>query len=100
MRVQNGERRPASFPSGEMNPGEKFESTLTHRPDIGALTRRREYAVRVWAERADGVLTEQLYASIDAATAKVRRTHERGLNARVELVRVVPVCPLDDGAVV
>lgn len=59
--------------------------------DLERLAARHDYAVRVVAERADGVLVTQFYSNLPAAERKVTRTRDRGLRADMHLVRVVPV---------
>lgn len=55
--------------------------------------------MRCWTERADGALVEQIFVNLDGAAKKADRARARGLAARLELVRVTPVQPLDeDGA--
>lgn len=45
----------------------------------------------VLAERRDGIVTSQVYADLGAAERKVWRTREKGLQASLQLVRLVPV---------
>lgn len=69
------------------------------RADLTELSRRRDFYVRVYSERRDGVVQVQVFADLRSAQAKVDRTRSRGLAARIELIRVVSVQPLDDEAV-
>lgn len=58
--------------------------------DIGALARRTGFALLVEAERADHVVTRQIVLTLGAAEKKVARTLDRGLSARIVLVKVTP----------
>lgn len=75
------------------------DSRRLARRDLFDLAGRREYAVRVISQRRDGILVTQLYGDLKAAEKKADRTRARGLDVRLELVRVTPVMPLDDEAV-
>ena len=51
---------------------------------------RYAHALRVVWERADGRACTNFYSTLPAAERKMQRTRERGLAARIELVRLVP----------
>lgn len=67
--------------------------------DVAELAKRRNYGIRVFAERRDGIVTQQVFADLAAAERKAERVRSRGLSVRLELVHLVPVQPLDDEAV-
>lgn len=69
------------------------------RSDLFALAGRREYAVRVVSQRRDGILVTQIFADLKAAERKAARVRSHALDVRLELVRVMPVMPLDDESV-
>ncbi|WP_170206799.1 hypothetical protein [Barrientosiimonas humi] len=87
--------------AGDFNGASTIPQTTDNRAERRAglieLSRRRDFAVRCWTERADGALVEQLFVNLDSAAKKADRARARGLAARLELVRVVPVQPLDGG---
>lgn len=97
--MTNDERRPAgNGTASKVSVGDhtSVPSKSLARRDILELADRRAYAVRVVSIRRDGVLVSQLYADLRAAERKADRTRARGLDARLELVHVIPVQPLDD----
>lgn len=67
------------------------------RRDVVDLAHRRNYGVRVFAERRDGVVTQQVFADLAAAERKAERVRSRGLSVRLELVHLVPVMPIEIG---
>lgn len=77
-------------------------STMTDPTDIGRLARRHDFALLVTSQRADGIVVSQVYASLQSAERKVQRAQERGLEAAMSLVRIVPVAHVsaDDLALV
>lgn len=95
MTLRDAERRPAGNGTAKENPGEKFPSSLPRIADVDLLVHRRDYAVRVFWVRADGVLVAQVYSDTKAAERKLARCMRAGRDARLELVRLVPVQPLD-----
>ncbi|TWE13262.1 hypothetical protein [Rudaeicoccus suwonensis] len=68
----------------------KLSSTIAE-ADLIARAKRHDYAIRVVFERADGRVCSQMYADLSAAERKQVRCHERGLQATLTLVRLVPV---------
>lgn len=80
----NDRSRPKAAP-------ETCGGVSTQSTDLAARARRHDFAVRVLAERRDGVVVAQVYADLPAAERKVARTRERGLSAQMHLVRLVPV---------
>lgn len=92
------ERRPDLADEAAQNLNPTPTSTLPcPSDDAVALAARREFAIRVWTRRRDGVAVAQVFSDLGAAERKIDRTRRRGLDARAELVRLVPVVPLDDG---
>lgn len=87
MTRQTVERRPAGATSENVA---RSSSIVPQGTDIERLARRHEYALRVVAQRADGVVVTQFYTNLPAAERKVARVRERGLSAALSLVRVVP----------
>lgn len=75
-------------------------SSIALTADIRSLTQRRDYYVRVYSQRRDGVVSVQVFADLRSAERKVDRVRAHGLAARMELIRVLAVMPLDDRAVV
>ena len=90
MTHQNEERRPAG--------NQAATQSLIEDTDILSRARRHDHALLVVAERADRVITTQVFMSLEAAERKVARTRERGLAASLHLVRVsvVPFVTADD----
>lgn len=66
-------------------------TTMTESTDIGLLARRHEYGLLVTSRRADDVVVSQVFTTLASAERKVQRAQERGLDASVTLVRIVPV---------
>lgn len=65
--------------------------------DVADLAQRRNYGIRVFAERRDGIVTQQVFADLAAAERKAERVRSRGLSVRLELVHLVPVMPIENG---
>lgn len=83
MRRRQRERRPAG--------NQAATQSLIEDTDILSRARRHDHALLVVAERADRVVTTQVFMSLEAAERKVARTHERGLVASMHLVKLTPV---------
>lgn len=83
--------RPAGNRTDSKIIGAICEQSTATTADVLALGRRAEYAVRVTSQRIDGAVVARLYVNLSAAERSVRRAHDRGLAARLELVRLVPV---------
>lgn len=99
MSPGHGEGRPGK--DGPETPAKKSPQSTRNSADLARLARRHDFGVLVLAERRDGVVVTQVFASLDAAERKVCRTHERGLSASLTLVRLTPVphlTPTDVGA--
>lgn len=91
MSLDETRSRPQADPrAAEAFGGAESDSTARE-ADVLAHGRRSEYAVRVTSERIDGAVVSRLYVNLDAAAKSVRRAHARGLAARLELVRLMPV---------
>lgn len=75
-------------------------SIMPQAHDIGVLAQRRDFYVRVYSVRRDGVVAVQVFADLRSAERKLDRVRANGLAARMELIRVLAVMPLDDRAVV
>lgn len=58
---------------------------------LAGRARRRDHGIRVVFERADGVVCSQVFVTIESAERKVGKVRERGLQAQMQLVRLVPV---------
>ena len=82
---------------------QKLKDTLTRSTDDRAdrragviqLSRRRDFYVRVYSVRRDGIVAVQVFADLRSAERKVDRVRAAGLACRLELIRVVSVQPLD-----
>lgn len=71
--------------------GERPGLSVLPARDIARALERHTYGVLVTAERVDGRITSQVYASLSAATRKVHATRRRGLRASAVLVELRPV---------
>lgn len=93
MSPPSNERRPRATEGDESSGAAnlKLSGDSTDPIDVVRLAQRHDYAVLVSAERVDGVVTQQVYTNLPAAERKLARNHERGLNATLCLVRLVPV---------
>lgn len=86
------QKRPAGNGANpEQSAGGRSTSSVPRPGDIASLARRHDFGLLVVAERRDGVLVSQVFASLEAAERKITRTRERGLSASMTLVRLVPV---------
>ena len=86
------ESRPADNRAAiAKNTGERSESSVSDIADNAPHPRRHAYAVRVVAQRRDGILTEHVLTNLPAAERRVQNARARGLAAWLELVRLVPV---------
>lgn len=88
MTGRNEERRPRQGAASNLN-------LTAQSTDLAARARRHDHGVLVLAERRDGIVTSQVFADLAAAERKVWRTRERGLSASLQLVRLLPVGPID-----
>lgn len=91
MRDQDEERRPAHHPDGVKIPGSKIVASVPRDNDIRQRSRRHDYALLVTYERADGRVCNQLYTNLPAAERRVARVKERGLQAVLTAVQILPL---------
>ncbi|YAL82845.1 hypothetical protein ACMYYO_13120 [Dermacoccaceae bacterium W4C1] len=84
--------------SGNLNGGSSIAPT-TDAPqrsvDFTELSTRRDFYVRVYSQRRDGIVAVQVFADLRSAERKVDRVRSKGLAARLELIRVISVMPLE-----
>ena len=85
--------------AGDFNGASTIARTTDDRDDRRAgviqLSRRRDFYVRVYSVRRDGIVAVQVFADLRSAERKVDRVRAAGLACRMELIRVVAVQPLD-----
>lgn len=108
MIPEDGKRRPAVEPSGELNPGEEFNLSLASPPDIPGLTPAESRILHNWiadangvparriayvavVEIADGKYRRRPYLTLAGAQAAVERAEARGVTARVTLCELRPI---------
>ncbi|MGE9806925.1 hypothetical protein [Janibacter sp. G1551] len=97
MTAQRNRPSSAAEAAPKVNPTtETIVPPLSAR-DLMTLADRRQFAVRVVSRRVDGIVVSQVFADLRAAERKHDRQLARGLDVRLELVRLVPVMPLEGG---
>lgn len=89
MSPGHGKGRPGK--DGPETPAKKSPQSTRNAADLAQLAKRHDFGVLVLAERRDGVVVSQVFASLGAAERKVQRTRERCLSASLTLVRLTPV---------
>lgn len=91
--MDHAKESPSAANAGaESNSATTFKLALSlPDADVLARARRHDHGLLVTAERADGVVTQQIYTNLPAASRKVAKVRARGLAAALTLVRLVPV---------